>query len=209
MEQKTNNTSKISPELKKKLESIIISSAIIIVGILFCALPTNVIEIIETIVLVAVLLYGGICMLIYCLTPADFRNNAHLIKAMIALCVGLLLMFVRSFFVSVFGLIILVSGVRTMITSKTYKAVGDKKWWVELIIGLVLSVLGLVVVILSNTNLAKKFVMIMLGLSLIIQGVINFAFMFLIRKEATQIITEEKITEDNNTTDDFKDYDVK
>ena len=42
-------------QLKKKLESIIISAALVVVGLLFCVLPTTVIEIIETVVLIGVL----------------------------------------------------------------------------------------------------------------------------------------------------------
>lgn len=182
-------------ELKKKLESVIISAALIVVGLLFCVLPSSVIDIIETVILVGVLIYGGVCMLVYCFTPADFRNNAHLFKAAISLCLGLLLIFVRSFFVSVFGLVILVSGVKTALSSRVYKAVGDKKWYMELLIGLLLFVLGTVVIILSNTNVAKKIVLIILGLSLVIQGAINFAFMFYLRAERKHI--EQPIAEDD------------
>ena len=186
-------------ELKKKLESVIISAAVIIVGLLFCVLPTSVVEIIETIVLVAVLVYGGVCMLVYCFTPADFRNNSYLFKAMISLCLGLLLIFVRSFFVSAFGLVILVSGVKTALSSRVYKAVGDKKWWMELLVGVLLFALGAMVIILSNTHVAKKLVLILLGLSLIIQGVINFAFMFYLRAEKVQV-EQSKAEENANET---------
>lgn len=182
-EENVNVTMEKKKQLKKKLESVIISAALVVVGLLFCVLPTNIIEIIETVVLVGVLVYGGVCMLIYCFTPADFRNNVYLFKAMISLCVGLLLMFVRSFFVSAFGLVILVSGVKTAMSSRVYKAVGDKKWYMELIAGIVLSILGALVIVISNLDVIRKLVFILLGATLIVQGAINMAFMFWIRAD--------------------------
>ncbi len=193
-------------QLKKKLESIIISAALIVIGLLFCVLPTNIIEIIETIVLIGVLVYGGICMLVYCFTPADFRNNTYLLKAMISLCLGLLLMFVRSFFISAFGLVVLVSGVKTILSARVYKAVGDRKWYMELIAGLVLSVLGAIVIVISNLNVVRKIAFILLGATLIIQGVINMMFMFWLRaenlKEIEQESVETEISENNDETQD-------
>lgn len=195
-EENVNVTMEKKKQLKKKLESVIISAALVVVGLLFCVLPTNIIEIIETVVLVGVLIYGGVCMLIYCFTPADFRNNVYLFKAMISLCVGLLLMFVRSFFVSAFGLVILVSGVKTAMSSRVYKAVGDKKWYMELIAGLVLSILGALVIVISNLDVIRKLVFILLGATLIVQGAINMAFMFWIRadrEEKEETIQTERV----------------
>ena len=195
-EENVNVTMEKKKQLKKKLESVIISAALVVVGLLFCVLPTNIIEIIETVVLVGVLVYGGVCMLIYCFTPADFRNNTYLFKAMISLCVGLLLMFVRSFFVSAFGLVILVSGVKTAMSSRVYKAVGDKKWYMELLAGFVLSILGALVIVISNLDVIRKLVFILLGATLIVQGAINMAFMFWIRadrEEKEEAVQTERV----------------
>lgn len=196
-------------ELKKKLESVIISAALIVVGLLFCILPVSVVEIIETVILVGVLIYGGVCMLIYCFTPADFRDNTYLFKAMIALCLGLLLIFVRSFFVSAFGLVILVSGVKTALSSRVYKAVGDKKWYMELLVGILLFALGAVVIVLSNTHVARKIVLILLGLSLIVQGAINFAFMFYLRAERgeSEQALEQEVVETEEPVEIVKETD--
>ena len=174
-------------QLKKKLESIIISAVIIVVGLLFCVLSTNVIEIIETVVLVGALIYGGVCMLIYCFTPADFRDNKYLIKTAICLGFGLLLIFIRSFFISAFGLLILVSGAKTALSARVYKAVGDNKWYMELLVGLFIAILGAVVILLSNIDVAKKVVLVILGVSLILHGLINYAFMFWLRAERENI----------------------
>ena len=135
-------------------------------------------------------------MLIYCFTPADFRNNSHLFKAMIALCLGLLLMFVRSFFVSAFALVILVSGVKTALSARVYKAVGDKKWYMELLAGFALAVLAPLVIVISNLNIVRKVAFVLLGVTLIAQGAINLAFMFWLRADKEeQVETQQEQSE--------------
>lgn len=190
-------------EFKNKYESIIISAVIIVVGILFCALPESVIGGFETFVLFAALLYGTICMIIYCLMPAEVRSTELVLKSLIAIVLGVLLLFIRSFFIFSLGLILIVNGAKVINVARLYKIMNDKKWWIELVWGLFVIILGVTIAVLCNTSVAKKLVLVLLGASLILQGVFNFAEMFLIRKETKQIIEEK------TETQDFKDFDVK
>lgn len=190
-------------EFKNKYESIIISAVIIVVGILFCALPESVIDGFETFVLFVALLYGTICMIVYCLMPAEVRSVGLVLKSLIAIVLGVLLLFIRSFFILSLGIILIVSGVKIISVARLYKIMHDKKWWIELVWGVFVIALGATISVLCNTSVAKKLVLVLLGVSLILQGLFNFAEMFLIRKETKELIEEK------TETQDFKDFDVK
>ena len=51
---------------KEQIKATVIASLCIVFGILFCIMPSKTFGIVETIVCVALLLYGVISILIYC-----------------------------------------------------------------------------------------------------------------------------------------------
>ncbi len=191
---------------RKRIELIVVSAIYIVLGILFCVLPNQMLEILETIVCVGCMAYGALCMFIYIVTPDIFRDYTTILKAIIAIAFGLLLIFVKSFFVMAIGVVIVLTGVKNIFSAKAYKLLGDKKWWTDLVAGIVYIAAGITLIVLCNTNVATKAVMIYMGLSLIVNGLVNYAFMFLIHKRVKQA---KEVIEEAEKTNNFTDYEVK
>lgn len=188
---------------RKRIELIVVSALYIVLGILFCVLPTQMLDILETVISIGCLVYGGFFLFVYCFTPDIFRDYGTLIKAVVAIIFGLLVIFVRSFFVMAVGVVIILTGVKNILSAKAFKLASDKKWWTDLVSGIALIVIGVTLIVLCNTKLATNAVMIYMGLSLIVNGLINFAFMFLIHKKV------KDVKETIEKTENFTDYEVK
>lgn len=191
---------------KKRYEIIIMSAVYIIFGILFCVLPNQMLGILETIIAFCCLVYGCFFMFVYLVTPDVFRDYETIIKSVLAIVIGLLLVFVKSFFVMAIGVLLAMTGVKDILNARAYKLLDDKKWWSDLVVGIILIVAGVALFVLCNTSVATKIVMIFMGLTLIIDGVANLAFIFVVHKNIKQLVGSEK---EKSPDDDFKDYEVK
>ena len=191
---------------RKRIELIVVSALYIVLGILFCVLPNQMLEILETIICIGCMVYGIFFMFVYVVTPDVFKDYGTILKAIIAIAFGLLLIFVKSFFVMAVGVVIILSGVKDIFSSKAYKLLGDKKWWTDLVAGIVNIAAGVTLIVLCNTNVATKAVMIYMGLSLIVNGLVNYAFMFLIHRRVKQV---KEVIQETEKTNNFTDYEVK
>ena len=191
---------------RKRIELIVVSALYIVLGILFCVLPNQMLEILETIICIGCMVYGVFFMFVYVVTPDVFKDYGTILKAIIAIAFGLLLIFVKSFFVMAVGVVIILSGVKDIFSSKAYKLLGDKKWWTDLVAGIVYIAAGVTLIVLCNTNVATKAVMIYMGLSLIVNGLVNYAFMFLIHRRVKQV---KEVIQETEKTNNFTDYEVK
>ena len=191
---------------RKRIELIVVSALYIVLGILFCVLPNQMLEILETIICIGCMVYGIFFMFVYVVTPDVFKDYGTILKAIIAIAFGLLLIFVKSFFVMAVGVVIILSGVKDIFSSKAYKLLGDKKWWTDLVAGIVYIAAGVTLIVLCNTNVATKAVMIYMGLSLIVNGLVNYAFMFLIHRRVKQV---KEVIQETEKTNNFTDYEVK
>lgn len=191
---------------RKRIELIVVSALYIVLGILFCVLPNQMLEILETIICIGCMVYGVFFMFVYVVTPDVFKDYGTILKAIIAIAFGLLLIFVKSFFVMAVGVVIILSGVKDIFSSKAYKLLGDKKWWTDLVAGIVYIAAGITLIVLCNTNVATKAVMIYMGLSLIVNGLVNYAFMFLIHRRVKQV---KEVIQETEKTNNFTDYEVK
>jgi len=77
----------------------ILSSIYFVLGMLFCILPNIMMDTFETFFCVFFLTYGGIIMIAYCISAAVFKNIKLMLSAIISIFLGVLLLFVRSFFI--------------------------------------------------------------------------------------------------------------
>lgn len=158
---------------KKDLRNFILSIAMIVFGILFCVLSKSMLNLVETVLCFASLIYGAFYLISYCLISSDTKEIQTLFQAMVAIVIGFMLMFIRSFFVMAVGILIALTGVSRIVISVKKKKFGEKDWWHELVVGIVLFALGTVLAILCNTNVASIVVMIYLGVLLILVGGLN------------------------------------
>ena len=190
---------------KEQIIAIAISSVCILFGILFCVIPLQTLSVIETLVCAALLVYGIITLLAYCLKNTEVREWSLFLKGAIATALGLLVMFVGALFVICLGIVVALSGVIYIKTAIDEKKEDDKSWWVSLLIGVALALVGLSVAILYNTPLAKNAVMIVFGIGLIIDGIVRLIYTFVIRKQLRSLITKkDSDVENEEKSDDLK-----
>lgn len=163
---------------KKEKRTFVLSIVLIVLGVLFCVLSQPMRDIIETICCVVSLAYGGFYLIAYCVVSNDTREVSQLFQAILAIVIGFLIMFVRSFFVMAVGILIAGTGISRIMVGVKMKRVNEKDWWHELIVGLILAVLGVVLVILCNTKVASIVVMIYLGVLLILSSALNLYMIY-------------------------------
>ena len=158
---------------KKQWKSFILATLFVIFGILFCVLSQKLLNVLESIVCICVLIYGGFYMVSYCVVSMGERDTTTLYQAVLAIAFGLLLIFVPSFFVIAISAVIILSGlgyILSYVKIKKAKLVGGGK---NLACGIVLSVIGLGLLIISLLKVNPIVVSIYLGITLILDGVIS------------------------------------
>lgn len=209
--------------LKKEKTRVVITSVLMIVlGILFCALPEQSLSTLETIV-AAVLIFVGIIYIIgFCFAPDFSREASLLIVGLLATALGIMVIFVPSSLVLGIGLFAGFSGLRRIGFSIDSKYMGDRNWWIDLAYGLFVFVLGVLLIIFRCTSIAVNAVMIYMGVSLLIEGIMNLVLVFALKREVTKFKRLlKKATEDdeypkvdgesdeNSGNQDFTDFEVK
>lgn len=186
-------------ELKKEqIRTIVFASVCVVLGLLFCIIPLQTLSVIETIICFVLLIYGVICILAYCLANTDLKDAWLLIRGCISTALGLLLIFIGALFVILLGVFVVLIGAIYIKSSIDDKKKNDSTWWIGLVIGIVLAVLGAVVAILCNTNLAKNIVMVIFGVTLVLTGLVRIVYLFLLHKELHSIIPSKQEESDES-----------
>ncbi len=189
---------------REKIKSIVMSVAAIILGILFCVIPNESLSVIETIASICLIAYGTIGIFVYSFTPVLFRESMMLINGVFCIGLGLLIIFVPSFFVFGVGLVVALNGLERFGYSFDVKEVHDKYWWIDMIAGLFMFALGVTTIILCNTSVATNILMIYFGVSVALDGLLNLILIFALHREIKRV---KKFIKSNG--EDFTDYEVK
>ncbi len=192
-------------ELKKaQIKAICLSAVCIVSGILFCAIPSKTLGLIETLVCVVFLVVGVVSLIGYCLMNSETKSWTLFIQGAVLTTLGLLIMFVNSLFVICLGVLLAVSGAVYIKSSIDDKKSGDKTWWVALIIGILIVFAGIAVAILYNTEIAKNIVMRIFGISLLFDGIVRIIYIFIAHKEFHALISLKKKREEDIIEADFE-----
>ncbi len=189
-------TERLDDIKKEQIKSIVLSSVCIVLGILFCIIPLKMHMFVETVVCFAILLYGIAAIVVYCLWNAEDKSMTLLIKGAAATAVGLLLIFVPALLVVCMGLIVVLSGAIYIKSAILDKKAGDTKWWIAVIFGVVLAVLGIITIILYNTAVGAKIAMIIYGITIILDGSVRLFYTFVIQKELHSLFEKQETTEE-------------
>lgn len=204
--------------LKQAKVKITIQSAILIIlGILFCVLPESAVNVLQIIVSAFLIFWGVVHVLGYCFAPIMLRDPYIFVEGSLTLVVGVLIDFFPALFVLMIGLIIVVTGLKRIFSSVELKKQFDAKWWIDLSLGILILILGLVVSIFCGTKIASNIVSIVLGVSLIVDGITYLLLLFALNRTLTKIKkvvstkNGESDTELNspNNSEDFTDYEIK
>ena len=163
----------------KSFQLLVVSIVCVIFGILFCILTETMLDFLQTVLCFVALVYGGFHLVSYCLISYEDKQLDNLIHGIIPFAIGMLLMFVPSFFIIAVGVIVFALGIFRLIGAIRKKEEG---WIVDLVFSIFFIIVGVVLVVLCNTNIGKHIVMIYLGVTLILEGVTNFVILYLTKK---------------------------
>ena len=168
---------------KKEILSIVVGSVCVVAGALFCAMPQTMYNFLETILCWALILYGGVSIFIYCLTPVIFEDPIRRFSALLSLILGLLIMLIRSFLVMAIACLMILIGIVKIVMATKHKNDQIAQSSADLIVGIVFLVFGVAVGILFWTQIGMRLLMIFLGVILILESVANMVLMFYKKKE--------------------------
>ena len=172
--------------IKKENIKLTLSAAIYLVfGVLFCVFLNQMVDFAESAICFVFLIAGAIMMLIYGLLPADAKIVKILVYALAMLIIGLLILFVRKFFIFALAAIIAFGGIQS-ITDAIKEKKENKPWIVQIVIGSVIVALAIAVIILSGTNTAKNIISLFLGITFLIEAIIEIVALVKIVKMAKE-----------------------
>lgn len=185
---------------KNQWKILIISTLCVIFGVLFCCLSGTMLDTMKTVLASVVLVYGGICMVCYCVVSLEIRNVTTLMHALVSISLALLVLFISSFFVSaVAGVIAIFGIVRVVGEVKSKKQKGN--FLVSmLVVGIVEIVSSVVLIVFANVNMSVAVVTIYTGVLLILEGLMNLVSIYVTIKSQKIIkkIEEELIEEESS-----------
>ena len=156
---------------KNQWTVLILSAVCVICGILFCIFSQSMVEFLRTVICVVVLIYGAFYLVSYSVLSLEDKDVSALIQAVLAIGLGLFVIFIPSFFVMAICFMIIICGL-----AKLYNVVKAKKEnnvlvKDKLVIGVTECVIALALVVLCNTPVPALLVNIYLGVMLILEGV--------------------------------------
>lgn len=208
---------------KGKLQVIISAVVMIILGILFCALPEKSLNTLEVVVAGTLIFIGMINIFAFCFAPDFSRESGILLIGIIGIGLGVLVIFVPNSLVLALGIYTAFSGIKRVLYSIDLKTFGERNWWIDLSVGLFAFVLGVLLIVLRGTSLANNAVMIFMGVSLLLEGVLDLVMLFVLKREVAKFKkifnsdmveiekTEKSDIEDSGDSnlENFTDFDVK
>lgn len=163
---------------KKQWVVLIASACAFIFGVLFCVLSQSGIDIVKTILSIAVLGYGIFYLISYCILSMDGRDSLSLLHAIGGVAVGVLLIFVPSFFVSVISVIVVILGLARVYDNIKAKKEGNDTQKSKSVIGIFEAILGVALLVLCNTSVPQLLISIYLGVLLILESAINGVYLY-------------------------------
>ena len=159
-------------------------------------MPQKFLGVLEVVVASFLILFGLINLFGYCFSPKFLKDPFMLFESVVLIVAGFLIDIVSNMFILVLGLIILIFGIKRIFSAVGLQKLGKSDWWIDLIFGIVVSVLGLLIAILCNTNIVQSAIIILLGASLILSGIISLVIAFALhRQEKSDAVAENQTIE--------------
>ncbi len=197
--------------MKEKIKITIISIALIVIGILFCALPEKSLELIETILAIGLIVVGVIFVLCYCCAPEFSRGIDMLFFGVVFSALGILIIFIPAALILGIGIVAAIWGINKTGESLKKRELGDNRWWLDFSLGLLVFALSIVLIVFRCTSIASSIIMIYLGISLIVDGIINIIFIYGLKRTISKIrkkVSSENSNNDDKNMQDFTDYSI-
>ena len=173
----------------KNVQMLIISIICVIFGVLFCVLAQTMLNFLQTVLCIILLLYGGFHLVSFCVIAYEDKQVSTFFHGIVPFAVGMLLIFVPSFFVNAFGAIVLVLEILRLIVAVKHK---KQYWIINLIASIFFMIASIVLIVLCNVKINQYVVMVILGAILILEGIVNLSLMYAGKKLKPKTIEETK-----------------
>lgn len=158
-----------------KLQTIITAIMLVVVGILFIVFPETSLKVLCYIAGGIMIFLGACKLVLYIMELTSERRSTSLVSGVMMLVLGIVFVanpgIIIGLFTLIFGVVMILDGIGKLQDAINGALAKQEGWWVDLIIACIVLVLGLVVLI-CNTS---SWVMIFAGVSLIVEGALDFA----------------------------------
>ncbi len=176
-----------------KLQTIITAIMLAVIGILFIVFPDTSLKVLCYIA-GGIMIFLGVCKLVlYVVELASERRSMSLVSGIMLLVLGIVFVanpgIIVGLFTLIFGVVMILDGIEKLQDAINSALAKESGWWVDLFIACIVLVLGLIVLI-CNTS---SWVMIFAGVSLIIEGVLDFASAIYYSSKARKAIKESDV----------------
>ncbi len=182
---------------RQNRRSTIMSIIYFVVGVLFLILPNIMMSTFETIVCFSFLAYGGVVMFAFCISSVVGQNRKLIFSAVLAILIGILLLFVRSFFVMALALcmlILIIFKSLVLTNSAEYK---NLNWYIWLASTILQGIATIIVIIFFALNQFINISMMLIGFCLIIEAVVGTILLIKNQRLALKMQEETEILKEN------------
>lgn len=161
--------------LKQNLKDIVYALVILVLGILFCVYQSSFIETIEMVLIAVFLGFGFIFIFGFLCSDYESRDMSLLLVSLIFIVLGILIIFIPSFFAYSLGVMLVIFGIKYIMEGKKLKSHGQD-WKAVIGLGVMVLSLGLAIVITNIVGISQNLNMILIGISLIVQSVLDLIY---------------------------------
>ena len=171
------------------------SIAYFIFGILFCVIPIMMKEFLEVNVSIILLVYGTIIIFAYCISSVVATNKKLIISAILSLIIGVLLIFVRSFFVLTLAFVIFILVLFKFVILYKTKEIKNYAWYCLFILAIIYCLISLIVLVFFILNKFNNISMILVGSTFIVESISNILMIintYKINKKLDEQISQQE-----------------
>ena len=137
----------------------------LIFGVLFCVVPVRMFNFAEMALCVLLLGIGIVCVVIYSLMSHDDKPFKMLVYGIIAVVLGVLILMWPRMLGIVVSVIVGFSGILLVLEFCKNRKKGIKTNITELVIGIIVTILSVIAIVLSGTNVSKNLLSIFFGVT--------------------------------------------
>ncbi len=182
---------------KKQWIVLIVSALAFVFGVLFCVLSQTMLNTVKVILSIAILGYGAFYLMSYCILSFDSKDPTLLIHAIGGIGLGVLLIFVPSFFVSAVSVIVIILGLARLSFNIKAKKNNTDVQTSRTVVGVFEIVIALALLIICNLNVPALLVSIYLGSMLILEAVVSVVYVWIdIQTKKYEVLPKEETSQE-------------
>lgn len=171
------------------VKATILATLMIVFGVLCIVLPQQSFGVVVTILGWACIIFGLVLIASFFMNLKVLTNPTQFVVGVILILLGIMFLCVSSIFIALLGFGLAVYGIQYIGISILKNKMGYKSWWQEFIIGLVEFLIGIVLVVLCYSGVARAAIMIYLGISIIIDAIFLLVIIIKFGKDLRQAPT--------------------